>query len=61
MQEHETLEYRLQRLSERAYTAVCDVRGYITKAEADAIEELERVLGKQWDAANGKWMSLDQE
>jgi len=54
-----TTEEALMRLEEYVARQVSSVHGTLTKANADALDRLRKAVGRQWDAINRRWNSLE--
>lgn len=54
-------EARLQNIETRIAKIVCNVGGFVTKAEIELRDTLRAACGKQWDAINRQWRPLEAE
>jgi len=54
-----TTEEALMRLEEYVARQVSSVHGTLTKADAEALDRLRKAVGRQWDAINRRWNSLE--
>jgi len=55
-------ERRLKNISERIARKLANVNATVTKVEADTLERLQKVVGREWDAVDACWIvELNEE
>jgi|TARA_R110000744_G_scaffold25522_5_gene63267 hypothetical protein len=48
---------KLINIENRIARAVASVHGYITKSEIDERDRLQKIVGREFDAVNNKWVN----